>query len=227
MGVVSGMAVQEKGPRVWVSGIYPIPEPKCSGIGYWVWVFILAIIILIPTNFGDICGYLVHILMTCFANARKEALRIWNWRYNLSEIGAARIIWRNRGHFHYKKCSFWPQMTPKLTFLHIRITRYPYPKSWVFCTGIGYRVIPERVFLRVLGIRYLPVPEPKSSGIGYGCELGYTTLVAVLGARKGACPKNLERFAGLPPLFRILRNQRFASTSILCHANNLKPIITG
>ena len=42
----------------------------------------------------------------------------------------------------------------------------------------GYRVIPEGGFLRVLGIRYLPVPEPKSSGIGYGCELGYTTLLA-------------------------------------------------
>ena len=171
------MAVQEKGPRVWVSGIYPIPEPKCSGIGYRVWVFVLANIILIPTKFGDICGYLVHILMTCFANARKEALRIWNWRYNLSEIRAARPFWRNIRYYHYKVCSFWPQMTPKLTFLHIRITRYPYPKSWVFCTGIGYRVIPEEGFLRVLGIRYLPVPEPKSSGIGYGCELGYTTLV--------------------------------------------------
>jgi len=93
-------------------------------------------------------------------------------------MGAARLIWRNTGYFHYKICSFWPQMTPKMTFLHIRITRYPYPKSWVFCTGIGYRIIPEGGFLRVLGIRYLPVPEPKSSGIGYGCELGYTTLLA-------------------------------------------------
>ncbi len=124
-------------------------------------------------------------LMTCFANrqpptanARNEALRIWNWRYNLSEIGAARPIWRSMGHFHFKICSFLPKMTPKLTFLHIVITRYPYPKSWVFCTGIGYWVIPEGGFLRVLGIiiRYLPVPEPKSSGIGYGCELRYNSL---------------------------------------------------
>ncbi len=39
---------------------------------------------------------------------------------------------------------------------------------------LGYRVIPEGGFLRVSGIRYLPVPEPKYSGIRYGCELGYT-----------------------------------------------------
>ena len=34
---MSGMAVQEKGPRVWVSGIiYPIPEPKSKMLGYRV-----------------------------------------------------------------------------------------------------------------------------------------------------------------------------------------------
>ncbi len=47
----------EKGPRVWVSGIYPIPESKCSGIGYWVWVFILATLVLIPTRISDKVGY--------------------------------------------------------------------------------------------------------------------------------------------------------------------------
>ena len=48
----------EKGHRVWVSGIYPIPESKYSGIGYWVWVFVLATMVLIPTNFSEIVGYL-------------------------------------------------------------------------------------------------------------------------------------------------------------------------
>ena len=56
-------------------------------------------------------------------------------------------------------------MTPKSTFFNTKITKYPYPKSWVFYSGIGYRVIPEGGF--VTGIGYQVFTRTRAKNLGY------------------------------------------------------------